>query len=176
MLGLTAQTCRVIHKVISGGQTGADIAGLRAALKCHIETGGYAPKGYITERGPRPATLGAVYGLKEHPSSEYKFRTSANVVLADLTILIADKLETGSKFTWDLCLHYEKPCFHIRVMDLNNERRKLEVFNWMCLYDPRIVNVAGRRESKCPGIETAAIPFLVTLFTWFNKPSWRSHA
>jgi hypothetical protein len=37
--------------VISGGQTGADQAALRAARACGIATGGWAPKGWLTE-GP----------------------------------------------------------------------------------------------------------------------------
>lgn len=40
-----------IEKIISGGQTGADIAGLRWARKNGVPTGGYIPKGFRTESG-----------------------------------------------------------------------------------------------------------------------------
>lgn len=36
----------MIKKVISGGQTGADQAGLLAARVCGVDVGGTAPKGY----------------------------------------------------------------------------------------------------------------------------------
>ena len=53
----------MITKVISGGQTGADRAGLFAARKFAIETGGYAPRGWLTESGTAPWL--ADYGLTE---------------------------------------------------------------------------------------------------------------
>ena len=56
-----------LRKVVSGGQTGADQAGLRAARAAGIETGGWAPKGWETEEGPAPWL--SDYGLKECPRS-----------------------------------------------------------------------------------------------------------
>ena len=41
----------MIKKIISGGQSGADLAGLKAAIKLGIETGGFIPKNYRTENG-----------------------------------------------------------------------------------------------------------------------------
>ena len=41
-------------KTISGGQTGADRAGLDFALKFYMPHGGWIPKGRITEKGPLP--------------------------------------------------------------------------------------------------------------------------
>ena len=62
------------EKVISGGQTGADQAGLIAAEKAGITTGGWMPKGFRTLDGPNPG-LAARFGLREHPSEEYPPRT-----------------------------------------------------------------------------------------------------
>jgi hypothetical protein len=39
----------MLERVISGGQTGADQGGLRAARACGIPTGGWAPRGWLTE-------------------------------------------------------------------------------------------------------------------------------
>lgn len=44
-------------KIISGGQTGVDICALRAAKRANIETGGWAPFGYITIKGPQKELL-----------------------------------------------------------------------------------------------------------------------
>jgi hypothetical protein len=44
----------VLDRVVSGGQTGADQAGWRAARASGIATGGWMPAGFLTEAGPRP--------------------------------------------------------------------------------------------------------------------------
>jgi hypothetical protein len=44
----------MIELVITGGHTGADQAGLRAARACGIPTGGWVPRGWLTEAGPAP--------------------------------------------------------------------------------------------------------------------------
>lgn len=41
--------------IISGGQTGADQAGWRAARRCGLATGGRMPREFETEDGPRLA-------------------------------------------------------------------------------------------------------------------------
>lgn len=55
--------------IITGGQTGADQAAWRAAKACGLPTGGYMPKGYLTEDGPRPefaTEFGAVAMTTSH--------------------------------------------------------------------------------------------------------------
>jgi len=44
----------MITKIISGGQTGADRAGLDFAIKHNIPYGGWLPKGRKTEDGKLP--------------------------------------------------------------------------------------------------------------------------
>ena len=44
----------MIRKVISGGQTGVDRAGLDAAVNAGIPIGGYCPKGRRAEDGVIP--------------------------------------------------------------------------------------------------------------------------
>ena len=52
----------MLEPVISGGQTGADQAGLRAAQACGIPTGDQAPRGWLTEAGPAPRAGGIRVG------------------------------------------------------------------------------------------------------------------
>jgi hypothetical protein len=47
----------VIAGIITGGQTGADQAAVRAGHAAGIPTGGFAPKGWLTEDGPAPGSL-----------------------------------------------------------------------------------------------------------------------
>lgn len=65
-----------ITRIVSGGQTGADRAGLDAAIHCRLPHGGWCPKGRRAEDG----TIPAKYQLRETPSKDYLARTEANVV------------------------------------------------------------------------------------------------
>lgn len=69
----------LLERVISGGQTGADQAGLEAAFNIGITTGGWAPPNFSTSSGPN-LTLKNVYGLKELPLSSYKSIPQAYVL------------------------------------------------------------------------------------------------
>jgi hypothetical protein len=60
----------MLERVVSGGQTGADQAGWRAAKAVGLETGGWMPRGFLTEDGHRPE-FRDLYGAVEHPSSDY---------------------------------------------------------------------------------------------------------
>src|SRR2546422_9500083 len=70
-------------KVISGGQTGADRAGLDAAAALGLPTGGHAPPGFWTESGADPSL--ERLGLAAGGSPE--FRTERNVLDADAPVI-----------------------------------------------------------------------------------------
>lgn len=102
-----------LHKVISGGQTGVDRAGLDAAIECGIPTGGWCPKGRRAEDGFVPHR----YPLVEAPSSGYVQRTKWNVRDSDATVvLVLGELEGGSLFTAEIAAKLSKPCL---VADIN---------------------------------------------------------
>ena len=75
------------RKVISGGQTGADQAGLIVAQRFGIPTGGWMPRGWKTATGANPQ-LAEAFGLREH-TGDYADRTAANVRDSDGTIRFA---------------------------------------------------------------------------------------
>jgi predicted Rossmann-fold nucleotide-binding protein len=75
-----------LDRVISGGQTGADQAGLEVAARLGIPTGGVMPEGFHTEDGPR-SDLAACYGLVEAGAPAYPERTERNVLLAEGTVV-----------------------------------------------------------------------------------------
>ena len=135
-------------KIISGGQTGADIGGLIGAKSVGIATGGYAPRGYKTEAGPQSETLQAL-GLVALPSPNYTHRTKQNVFSSDATlILAADIASDGTRLTIEYCKEFGKPCL---VIDPSEEcLESIRVF--LDIHQPRILNIAGNRESKSKGI------------------------
>lgn len=67
--------------IISGGQTGADIAGLKVAKQLNFKTGGFAAKNFMTENGPNPKL--AEYNLIDEGLS-YRERTELNCKIAKL--------------------------------------------------------------------------------------------
>jgi hypothetical protein len=84
-----------ILRIISGGQTGADRAGLDWAIAHGIPHGGYCPKGRLAEDGP----IAAQYALSELGSKSYPVPTERNVMESDGTVIFTMKpgLSGGSK-------------------------------------------------------------------------------
>lgn len=108
----------MISKIISGGQTGVDIAALRAGMSRGIPTGGTMPKGFRTLAGPKPEWA-AEFGLVEHASPAYPPRTYDNVRNADITIRIAVDFDSaGERCTQMAIDKYKRPQFDVYVIDM----------------------------------------------------------
>ena len=75
----------VLRKIISGGQTGADCAGLDFAIEVGLEHGGFVPRGRRAEDGRIPGQ----YHLTELSSISYAVRTKRNVREADGTVVFS---------------------------------------------------------------------------------------
>lgn len=145
----------MIKKVISGGQTGADMGGLFGAYKVpDIETGGWAPKGFRTEAGPKQI-LGTRYKLKETKSSTYPPRTKRNILNSDGTLWFGSTKSLGAGLTLRLCHKHNRPVKRIRYNTKNHRLSKHEIpglVKWVRRHNIEVLNVAGNRESKNPGI------------------------
>jgi hypothetical protein len=162
-------------KIISGFQSGADIAGIKAARMVGFETGGMIPKGWLTEYGPRPE-YGPMYGATEHSSDRYPPRTYFNVKNSDATILFVStraKSERGCDLTKKACAELKKPALVIPVWS-----RTEPVISPVALAEKvrhhgfKVLNVAGSRGSSDPGepgkywtgIEGFTFSFCLALF------------
>jgi hypothetical protein len=75
----------MLEKIVSGGQTGADQAEWRAAETYGLATGGWMPRGFLTEDCPRP-DFAALYDAREMPTAEYPPRTKQNAQDSDATL------------------------------------------------------------------------------------------
>ena len=159
----------MITKIISGGQTGADQGGLQAAKLCGILTGGYCPKGGLTEKGNN-SNLMSVYGLTETKSDKYPPRTFDNAKNSDGTIRIAKDFQSrGEILTLKAINQYGKP--HIDV-DINNPIAPQVVINWIVKNNIQILNVAGNKESSCVGIQEYTTNFLVEIINHLKNTKW----
>ena len=127
----------MIGKVISGGQTGADRGALEAALKAGFAYGGLVPKGRLAEDGCVPAKFAA---MVEADTEDYRFRTRWNAEHSDATLILAFS-------------------------------DQLAVFKWLAKVSkkiggrPIVLNVAGPRESKEPGLEAAVESYVARLIS-----------
>jgi hypothetical protein len=156
-----------LKRVISGGQTGADIGGLKAAKACGIPTGGWMPKGYLTEDGPRPE-YERLYGMLALPTTEYTKRTRRNVEFARGTICIARRWNAdGVAATIRYAEELQRPLLKVTYPESSRSQQKVtpeEVFQWLVQNNIFILNVAGNRESNAEGIEKFTYHFLVQVF------------
>jgi predicted Rossmann-fold nucleotide-binding protein len=73
----------MIGRIVSGGQTGADRAGLDVAIELGISHGGWVPQGRLAEDGEVPA----LYNLRETRTRNCLERTKLNVRDSDGTVI-----------------------------------------------------------------------------------------
>jgi len=134
----------LVEKIISGAQTGADRAGLDAALALGLEVGGTVPKGRRTEEGPLTDEQMARYCLEESSDVDYRGRTKDNVTASDGTAIFGHVNSPGSQLTVKFCAFYRRPYV------LNPNASWLR--EWTAENEIRTLNIAGNRESGNPGI------------------------
>jgi len=139
----------MIKKIISGGQTGADRAGLDWAIAHAIPHGGWCPKGRICEDG----TIAPCYDLQETETVAYSERTRRNVRDSDGTVIftMTSKLSQGSLLTLRTAEKLGKPCLHLAA-ESPLEHNVVWLQEFLRHNDIAILNVAGTRASKEPAI------------------------
>ncbi len=148
-MSLTMKENQIFQKIISGGQTGADQGALDAALELGHPCGGWCPRGRRSEAGP----ISQRYPVTEHSSESYQVRTEANIIDSDGTLVFTCGEPTGgTKETIDLAQEHGKPCF---ILDLEKSGPTSDlgiIRKWGEENQVTVLNVAGPRESKNPGI------------------------
>jgi hypothetical protein len=144
-----------VQRIISGGQTGVDRAGLDAAIHLGIEHGGWCPLGRRAEDGPIPDH----YQLVELDSPNYSDRTRQNVLDSDGTlILYGGRLQGGTLLTARYAIQLDKPCLKIR---LSGRVSCEQLISWIETYRISILNIAGPRASSDPKIYAKAYRYIV---------------
>jgi hypothetical protein len=151
----------MIAKIISGGQTGVDRAALDVAIRLGIPHGGWVPKGRLAEDGPLPDT----YALRETPTADYVERTEKNVVDSDGTLIISrGELTGGSEYTREMALKHGRPWLHVDLNRAAAFHAALAIVEWLSRHNICVLNVAGPRASKDPGIYRDAVALLESVY------------
>lgn len=160
------------RQLISGGQTGADRAGLLAAERLGIPTGGWMPRGFLAADGKHPQ-FAERFGMQQHRSPLYPPRTRENIRAACATVCLEGAVESrGVVLTRELAAREKKPLLRIRFIrgthgEWQPDHTPADVAAWMIQLQVQVLNVAGNEESKAPGLQHAALTFLlVVLQPW----------
>ena len=143
-----------LRKIVSGGQSGVDRAALDAAVSLGIPCGGWCPRDRYAEDG----RIADRYPLAETPSGDTAQRTEWNVRDSDGTLILARGAPTGgTALTIRFARERKRPFLVVDVAEIPDPGR---VRAWLRESRIEVLNVAGPRESKCPGIYEEALAFL----------------
>ncbi|MES9886058.1 MAG: putative molybdenum carrier protein [Candidatus Sedimenticola sp. 6PFRAG1] len=148
----------LLKKIVSGGQTGVDRAGLDVALDLDIPCGGWCPKGRRAVDGVIPDK----YPLTETPAENYNRRTEWNVRDSDATLILNEgALDGGTAVTQVYAEKHKRLCLVVAL----DQSPDLEIVkSWLEGNRVRVLNIAGPREEKRPGITGRAYTFLNRVF------------
>jgi hypothetical protein len=144
-----------IVKIVSGGQTGVDRAALDVAIDRGLDYGGWCPKGgWAEDRSTPPGLLQQYPKMLETPSVDPAQRTEWNVRDSSATLILVDdrgwQLSAGTKLTYDVAIRLNKP---ISIVNVYEDNAVALIREWISsLGKDIILNVAGARDSECPGI------------------------
>lgn len=149
-------------KIISGGQAGVDRAALDAAISVGLDYGGSVPAGRMAENGP----IDQYYTLlTEIPHGTYKDRTKKNVRDSDATLIFTHgKPTNGTAYTIRYARKLQKYFLIIDLAGTDMAFSIQKIEEWLQSTRPRILNVAGPRESKSPGIYAQVSDILTVIF------------
>ena len=152
----------MLEKIISGGQTGVDQAALDVAMELGIPCGGWCPRGRWSEDGP----IDERYPLVESSSADPAERTERNVRDSDGTLIIARMTKTeltgGTALTHRIAEELGRP---LLLADPRDPHAPRAVTAWLQDHAVAVLNVAGPRESRRPGIYDLAVVLLRAVLT-----------
>jgi hypothetical protein len=93
-----------------------------------------------------------LYKLKQHESAEYPPRTEQNVIDSDATVIFGNPSSPGSALTRKLCKQHGKPFILATFEKHGTKETAKNLRKWIVANNIAVLNVAGNRERKNPGI------------------------
>jgi hypothetical protein len=146
----------MLDRIISGGQSGADQAAWRAARAFGVPTGGWMPRGFVTEDGPRPEFVER-YAAAEILTYSDPAWIDRNVQDADATLWFGATTTAGAQATVAACLRFGKPCLPVSP---GVSFEPSHVVAWIADNKVNALNVTGNCETEEPGIGVRVEQFL----------------
>jgi hypothetical protein len=164
--------------IITGGQTGVDLAAWDAAIACGVPTDGWMPHGFKDENGFH-TDYAAKYGAREHADPGYQARTVANVGMADAVLILGDRTSPGCRLTLKKAAKARIPVKDYPwLKGLLYAVEDAEILrNWVAdalKGTGRRLMVAGNRESSNRGIYRWAYDLMIDVLADPGSSSGRS--
>ena len=102
--------------------------------------------------------------MTETPSDRYEVRTRRNALDSDGTLVLnAGALDGGTLLTVEICKGERKPRYLVQLDRADFAHEATRVREWLASNAIAVLNIAGPRESKRPGVYRRACEFLNTL-------------
>lgn len=178
-----------LERIISGGQTGVDRAALDVAIEIGIPHGGWCPRGRRAENGiiPTHYQLKEIEGIDYSERTRKNIIESDGTL-----IVTGGPLQGGTLLTFNLCNKLSRPVRVILLPGQPNahppntqpwpntqpsialpseeipqrddslQPDPTSLWEWLTQYQVRILNVAGPRASKSPGIYERSKAYLLS--------------
>ena len=130
--------------IISGCQTGADIAEIDAAIASNFPYGGWVSKGRRTSD-----SLPDKYIVQEMPTDGYPKRTEQNVSDSNGKVIFTHgKLSGCSDLTRKSAIKHGRPWLHMDMNQLFLEAAVRALYTWGNENSIEVLNVAGKSAAK----------------------------
>lgn len=139
-----------VCKIISGGQTGAERAGLDVAIKIAKKYGGYLLKGRKTDDG----ALSKKYKCMTELSTETAFaQTTKNIIEADGTLIFTmGAIEKDIAFVINQAQKCDASYIRIDLSKYLESKAGEIVSSWLKRVQPKVLNITGTHETAAKGI------------------------
>ena len=135
----------MIHKIISGGQTGADRAALDGNIKLNIPHGGWVARGRKAENAP----LTSQYDLKVLSTSSHSVCIEKNIKDSDGTLIFSRENQTSkTKYIRQIVQQQKKHMLHIDLNKTTTYNSALLILSWIKQHNIVTLNVTGPKESE----------------------------
>ncbi len=156
----------MLEKLISGGDTGANRAGWRAAKTFGVATGGWMRHGFLTDDGCHPEFAGQ-FSAAELPTNSEAARTEQNARESDGTVWFGQTTTADAHATVVACLNLGKPCMPVYPAA---SFEPWHVTRWIVENQIKTLNVAGNREQDEHGIGDRVERFLGEVLAELGHP------
>ncbi|MGO9466851.1 MAG: YpsA SLOG family protein [Isosphaeraceae bacterium] len=151
----------MLEKIISGGESGADQAGWRAAKAFGVASGGWMRTGFLADDG-RHTEFAKQFAAVELPTDSDPTPTQKNVKDSDATLWFGETTTAAAHATAAACLTFERPFMPVYP---GASFEPSHVATWIVENQVKTLNVAGSREHEEPGIGDRVERFLGEVLT-----------
>ena len=130
----------MIRKIISGGQTGVEMAALDVDVKLGSPHGGMTGRGMRNEDG----AIERRYGLKEVASMGYKKAMEENVLLSDGTLVISRGIKSvEGRYAVETALRHDRQFLHVDLSQHSAFEAASLISSWVSMNHVSIAFVTG---------------------------------